>query len=834
MSKKLQPLVFLPNRDMPAVFCIYRLALPDVLLDNLVSLNRFRYGFKEKNIPIRSLNATVKALFPEIIQVEKGAYKKGSNWLLTRGQIEVNRLREVLLAWFRVEFDRVRDNEQFSVIENIIQQQPLHWIAEEVNLNLFDIAENGTALPQGSYFQAIPNYIGQRLSKESVNFQFGNEFRQLYRCGDGELITWPPFVDRRSSNNFHYSLFLKFSVQTIPFYGTPLVLMNVSTRRWVSKSVYSKGYINLPKDNGTTVFLSLPGYWALRNEKSSFTQAKLQVNLKLEEKAEWCDHVSDIMNKLSWPAKLPAIHELLNTPEKLFSDNYGAKAAIVFDTSMNGRSHRTGTGTSLGDKRNIFNQVAGCLPELQPFPTLVRCKKKVSKNLFRKSWKNVDALERRKALRDILGPEMQIEIRYESEIIRKTLKVSTINVLGFNNVMENEGIYATPELTLHVKEQQLGYLGQGLDKKTGSYQKVKDIGSELGVVRIPTGVFVELRGKEAWQAGVDPKFALRKGLATTGRLSQFILPLENSESENKKINDNIDNRAENAALDLMRQFGYMPDKFKLALSGNKDFPNSLAVFGFWLINQNKSWTKDYQNYFPVVAYLHSESKEVKIKYPYSNGWQPYHQALLMISKLNQSGQVKLTQERIQNFIKEVWRDHISKAGPSLVLVDSINMRSCWHWLQDKLISTSNLWISKQNQFNLLDNLSEIRLVRVRSGQEVPGGYGVENDEFGFTSGLFEVTPRVFWGIAEKPLTMINMSSKTFKILRTEKPGKLFKQPRLVEITPVLLQPRDDPSEWAMLVHRMRQMLPYYNDFAVLPAPLHLLKKMEEYLYAVED
>lgn len=834
MSKKLQPVVFLPNKDVSAVCRIYRLALPDVLLDALVPLNRDRSRFPEKNIPIRSLNATVQALFPEIIQVEKGAYKKGSNWLLAGEQIDVSRLREVLLAWFRVEFDRVRDNEQFSFVENCLQKEPLRWMGEEIDLNLFETAENGTALPQGSYFLAIPDYICQRLSQKPVSFQFGNEFRQVYRCGEGELVTWPPFVYKSGAVSWYYSLVLKFSVETIPFFESPLVLMNVLTRRWVSKSVCYGDGINLPKDNGTTVFLSLPAYWTQQDEKLCFTKARLQANYRLEEKAEWGDRVSEIMNKLSWPAKLPAIRELLDTPEKFLSSNHSAKAAIVFDTSMVDISHRTGTGTSLGEKRNIFNQIADHLPELQPFPILDRCKKKVAKNLLRRPWKEVDAVERRRALGDILGPEIQIEIRYDSEIIRRTLKETTVNVFGFSNVKENSEIYKTPEITMRVKEEQLGYLGQGLEKKTGSYQRVKDIGNDFGPVHVPTGVFVELRGKKAWKAGEDPKFAMRKGLAETGRLSQFILPPEDVKPANKKKNDSLDSRAENAVLDLLRQFGYMPEEFKLAVTGNKNFPNSLAVFGFWLIRQNESWGKMHQNYFPVVVYLHTESREVKVKYPHSNGWQPYHQALLMMSKLHHASQVKFTQECVQNFIKEVWRDHISKAGPALVLVESKNMRSCWQWLQNQFISTGNLWISKQDQASPLNNLTGIRLVRIRTEEEVPSGYGMENDEFGFTSGLFEVTSRVFWGIAEKPTTMINIPSEVFKILRTEKPGKLFKQPRLVEITPVLLQPDDDPAEWAMLVHRMRQMLPYYDDYAVLPAPLHLLKKMEEYLYAVED
>jgi hypothetical protein len=53
---------------------------------------------------------------------------------------------------------------------------------------------------------------------------------------------------------------------------------------------------------------------------------------------------------------------------------------------------------------------------------------------------------------------------------------------------------------------------------------------------------------------------------------------------------------------------------------------------------------------------------------------------------------------------------------------------------------------------------------------------------------------------------------------------------MAELTVAALQPGDDPWVWAAIAHELRMSAQHFTDATVLPLPLHLAKKMEEYVY----
>ncbi len=523
-------------------------------------------------------------------------------------------------------------------------------------------------------------------------------------------------------------------------------------------------------------------------------------------------------------------------------------AAILYKNNMSGVYQPVGSGSSLLDKHNLLQQVNQVIPQLIPFERLVRERINIRANRLAGAVRQSSAEQRRQALQEIVGNQLRIEILYDTDKVRRALRTKVVEVLGLDSEVTGEkSVYSTPELTLRLEERHIGPLGSGLfaeneKRKVTSAdiaKRVEEVNDSLLKSVLPTGTLVELRGKDYWQPStIDPKLALRKGLAYTGRISQFIeLEAHQDSSRTGEQESDLEHRAESAVLDLLRQFGYLPEKIDFTLGRGKlgvDFmPKPLHIFAFWLVNKHRG-DQSQRNVFPVALYLNSGSNKIKLRFPGSNEWLTYREALLDLGRIDHGSFTKISKANIQGFIQKIWQEDIIPSGNSLVLVDGPNFRENWKWLQDKKIDPSRLWIEDAAVGWKDSDLNGIRLVRIRMGTEVPSGYGLGDDgEISFTSGVFQAGTRVFWGVSPKPRTMRKISKERANTRRSERPRWDHRQPGLVEIVPAILQPGDDPAVWATLVHKMRRMMPSYEDYTLLPMPLHLLELVEEYVKAYQ-
>ncbi len=87
----------------------------------------------------------------------------------------------------------------------------------------------------------------------------------------------------------------------------------------------------------------------------------------------------------------------------------------------------------------------------------------------------------------------------------------------------------------------------------------------------------------------------------------------------------------------------------------------------------------------------------------------------------------------------------------------------------------------------------------------------------------EGTPRLYFNTASKP----NTSGAPNKG-KDKNPTERYAVPSIVEVVPIALQPEDKEDLWAAAVNQWRDMSILYNDMTLLPLPLALARKMDEY------
>jgi hypothetical protein len=93
------------------------------------------------------------------------------------------------------------------------------------------------------------------------------------------------------------------------------------------------------------------------------------------------------------------------------------------------------------------------------------------------------------------------------------------------------------------------------------------------------------------------------------------------------------------------------------------------------------------------------------------------------------------------------------------------------------------------------------------------------------SGLFKQRERVYLSLQGKTAAM--QSGRT--IAKLDRPNLTITVPNVVELFLPLLQDGDDADQWAMIVHRLRQMAGHHDEATRLPLPLHLAKGLTEYV-----
>ncbi len=822
---------------------------------------------REVRLPIDSLNRALRGLVPNLISIAADADLSGQrSWLYSAEPIDSQALFLIVRAWVQSEFPRASESQKQYALSQL-RAEDLCWRQTTLDLAEWTTNSNGTAAPQhGDSFILLPDLLAARLSLPDAFLTVGSEQLRFRRAPatlspvtpEAELISWPPlkYVNGRKKY-WYYSVVLTVTVQTVPFQDFPVIHCDTSLRRWVSAP---KSYI--PGDKETSVYLLTEVPWIEGLPYSNSFQVaplgwqrvpqKEQTDEESRYRPVWGSQLGSILERLQTQSPFPNLQELINNPESGLNLEGQHSAVIVYRNGIKPQ-HQVKAGLPPFDRRQLIEEIACLLTEeldLVDMPERVQfsCSSPTNPFLEQTDDNRLSELQvqRRNSIGRVTENQLAVEIWHQSDLIMGALSQAVRECLGGSALAENSS------LNLTVNAQPLGAIGSDLQidstirsrkerRRQAILQRGEEIIAQLAPASIPTVALIELGNADQFETDTDPKNALRRGFAQTGRLVQFL----STEHDAKLLH-----RAQNGFLDVLRQLGVQaaPLQFSpLVQSEGQErrdvsLPNPLHYVGVWLIKQNAptSATGEVQR-VPVMVHMASDSADIQATAPGLDGWLPYREALVAIAKGEARG-FSRSQEAIR-FIQPTLERDVVPLGDVLLLCHAQNLGCAWSWLYNRQITIDSLAFSRNETPMPITAFPGLRVVRVRDsqGHQTPEWYAQAGDEQGFSGGLFRMGERIFASTCNPPqqfkfnrnLSKISSWSNKNGKWSAPAPEKSVWNPGLLELTVAGIQPDDEIWTWAALTHELRSVALHYDEALGLPLPLHLAKQMEEYVLLID-
>jgi hypothetical protein len=386
----------------------------------------------------------------------------------------------------------------------------------------------------------------------------------------------------------------------------------------------------------------------------------------------------------------------------------------------------------------------------------------------------------------------------------------------------------------------------------------------------PGLVLVELSRAEDFVTGADPKFALRLGCARAGFVSQFVATPQKLKGYNSV--SNMPHRVSMAWDDGLRQLGARVHPEHGLTAG---VPVGARFAAVWMVRKNQTTRARWAAHVPVAVLItpsSSGSGLAKVEGwdadadEGAGAWVPYPVLLIRLTRMAEvaapvpaprDGEARTgrrasrraDRER-QRREAEEWLQRVRaslRSAPTILMVDAVNARSHWTWLQDGRTEPDRIRDGLAPARPLHPNL---RLLRVRTGQsrETPQWWGVNagTGHNGIAAHLWvpqeDPGGRVFYSTTPKPVQFRTSAVQADKLaprpitlgkrkgeptLDTGVPGWM---PGLIELAVLGCHPEDgdDPQSLALVAHLHRQP-PDYPEALAHPLALHLAGLAQEYV-----
>ncbi len=847
----------------------YGMRLPHAWKETLLTLQAESTGKdrSKASVPCKGLHSALLGSIGDLLVIEPNAWRLSApneNWLITDKQIDPELIYDVVVTWATFMWGNFPGHIQS--LANL-STSDLEWIPFSPNLADWGQCDNGTAKPNSPhFFRLLPHYIAGSLSQQGVQLKIGTSHRELRRCAQqdlksrvAEVMTWPPETFSYGKTVAYYCITLKFTAQTVPFQPFPVIHCEVGVRRWrMPKAKYQRGnasvYLHnnvpwLPKSHRTTSFPIASAKW------QKIAPGKYELVWRRD------SYLVDLLNKLHAHPPLPVANALIQNPTQYFNTSGSLFAGIVHSTRMG--SHPVGAGVFPRDLREVGEQLNVLLSSLglewTSAPKRITIPTGFSvpfKDYFARVTETKDGLKENASITQEhrrentpMGDtdELHIELFYQSENTRVVFERHLRQFFGISDEASFP-FKLGKDKWLHFAPQLLGAVGSKLDEPAGrtAYQKrcneIHDFfkAQNSALPLHPTLSLVELGDKSAFDEEDDPKNAIRAGFAACGRLTQFIAVPEQPFAVDKR-SDPINS----ALLDGMRQLGLAA---QLPPLPKVDLPDSMTIMSLWICkNCPNSDNKTYGT-FPIWLRMNIDNGRIEVKAFGFTKWLPYREAQLVLANPQSAPKPLLSNDsRITSFIEDTLREVNDQ---TVVYCDAQNSRNFWKWLPDSRITPDTIGFHSNTPYEPLTawpGWSGLRVIRVRDYKdgETPQHFApkdIEAEEIvGITSGLFAFGDTNMEGMGAKsnrvfgslPLKPPQFTGQAVGMSRWgSATGKNAWNPRLLEITTAVLQPGDSPELWAALTHRLRDSSAHYGSETALPWPLHLAKKMEEYVLPI--
>jgi pPIWI_RE module N-terminal domain/RNaseH domain of pPIWI_RE/MID domain of pPIWI_RE len=866
---------------------LYGLPFPNAWRQPLINLERERANRQDVTLPIRSLNAVILALVPQLLVTPNQAREdRPEFWLLAHQEINPQRIWMIVQAWMA---EHYHSCPSFAVIQNSIRVEDLNWAKVTQNL-VGPVASNGTAHPDPLAFTVIPAYLAEMLVQSEVKIRVGGEERALRRVQTvmgAELQTWPPvyFVDRQQ-DRWGYSYTVQLTLQTQVGNPKPRVHAHYGVRRWVSRAIYDGDKLFLDSRD-RSVYLASSQPWLDVGSSDTFTIGRLRARFDGSRRIPvWADSVAAIAARLGLRLQederlqspgddrlqLPDAERLARDPLHYLEPAKGLVAAIV-EVSQTIHPVNPGLGLEIHEEttERLAEAFEGTVKLLPPL-TRLELPQQRGRLLLKDDLREIDVAQRLEAVTRSIGPQVTIEVWWQTETCRDLLvdriqslflrdrpELTIVPESSKRKRLEPELSPAPETITIPLPEggrleiitQRLGPIADSLTdpgqplksaRERGAYkrratnERIAKIRGAIPPVEEPTLTLIELANYQQDKALRrllrirDPKRALRLGLAHTGRLSKFIAKASPDENDPDEELDVQRERCENAVLEGLRQLGYLPEPVTVMPPAGRRIPDDLVVVAVRILRLTEKRAFMRVN-LPVAVVFQMSSPQVYAWLPDNKGLRPFYQAMLDLTTID-PGLVASTKkeqalERLRTFFEhELPREGVTDA---LILAEAQNVRATWTgMLNSEAVFDALRFERGATPLPLAKLPIRYRLVRVRTSErrETPEWYTEDAEPGrGYTSGVWidPDAPRTFFNIGEKPLTQSRARRG-----KHANPREHYAIPSALEITVLAHEKTENPEQWAVATHVWRRMGYLTGGMTLLPIMLQWAQRMDRY------
>lgn len=826
MSNKIYPLAYTLAPDQSCT--LYYLGFPgrwkEILLD-IARKNNPRFK-DEYGLPTNTLKKLVESWMEGIIAL--ASLKKGStddHWLTScyaYSEEDIRALCELIKVWVKgtyVTSPRISPLVKKLASDFCKEINPEEFLPLQSSATVCLTFDNGTVSEEA--YQAVPLLTINHLLGKEVPLH--GQALQLCYAAKNQLIS-RPLSDPKSHHQ--YSFVFDFSVQTTPPERKALLLCQMSIRRWVPDAS-KKDCTPILKENINA---------HIKVGENKYCQVQIAYNYNSKQ-IDWKEQDKECYNIWGYE-KLPPAEDVLMDPAA-----YPPHIILPYKNGMWGmKESKIGTGVSVVDKASLSQSIFDLLRDSdmvceQPEATRVSLRGQ-NFSCFQHPQEYVDVEEFRKWVKKCAETD---EIIFEIYGLWNDPAQQELLHQIQDKITKDFGPNTPAScLQIHCICKDVGTLSDAMpdDRKETKIRYCDEIVDTIGKTNVVTACMFVLPGRDDYSPrGGDPKQVLRNAFARTGRVVQFITPEGNEEYS----------KVQNAVYDLYRQLGIVT-----LLNPAKKLPPlaNIPCIGMYLCTQihgrgNKA------RFLPLYVTVNIPEGQTRVHCDvFSKRVVSYREACLEMAKLFWDSNLEqrcVEASRVpakQKLIELKNHFYSAEDGVLLVVQSDGTTRALWGGISDKEIgcydviepycpTEINVGMPKSPyKMSLLD--SGVRIVRIRSNQEVPDYYTdlskkstEERLQLTSSSGIFQYRD-VYWGIHAKPNDPQYTSS--FKTSRIDHPTKRFAEKDMIELYPLQLQPGDNANDWVFYTNALRHIPIQYNQSLVLPLPLHLADRLKEYLF----
>jgi hypothetical protein len=362
--------------------------------------------------------------------------------------------------------------------------------------------------------------------------------------------------------------------------------------------------------------------------------------------------------------------------------------------------------------------------------------------------------------------------------------------------------------------------------------------------------YVKANGKPKHDDLIN-KSAAKVGLASGSSVPvQYLLPLNRRiRDKEKQLSDYI-HRAQSALLDLM--FGHagvvpgIADLVSKYFEDIKKKPN--YIYGIAVVKANKTDLRSRSSELLVATRVNVNSGIPEVKLGYSTNmnqiWLPFEGAMRFIARRYNSSFVigsdsRMRSENFQKFCRGIFEEANGENG--CIFIESTHAARLWPWLSDGAVDVSNINFSSGSKADF----GSLCIIRVRE-QSPPLMVEKYNEQFGVhttCARLFRVNKGnipIYWSLGN-PFVRAKRGLSVYRSIKLPNSagdikefGPLLKPaptPNAVEFT-VLSKPNDGDNDLLAAFSaslRRGALQAKYDNWLRVPAPLYIIRKVEEFL-----